>query len=279
MAGRTSRVWFVTGASSGIGAAVADVALERGDVVAATFRDATAASVFDASAVDAIGLVADVRERAQVDAAVARAVAHSGRLDVIVNCAGYGLVGAVEELSDDELRDQVDVNLFGTQRVIRAALPIFRAQRAGVVVNVSSVAGRVGYPGMGAYDASKGGVELLSEALALEVGPLGIAVVVVEPGNIRTDWAGRSMRHAERVIDDYAATVGASREFFAELDGHQLGDPEVVARAVLDAVDGVPAPGEVHRLIVGSDSHEWIADHVHAEVEQLDAWVLSTDDD
>jgi NAD(P)-dependent dehydrogenase (short-subunit alcohol dehydrogenase family) len=131
---------------------------------------------------------------------------------------------------------------------------------------------------MGAYDASKGGVELMSEALALEVGPLGIAVVVVEPGNIRTDWAGRSMRRAERVIDDYAGTAGASREFFADLDGHQLGDPAVVARAVIDAIDGAPV-GAVHRLIVGSDSHEWIADHVHAETEQLDDWVPSTDDD
>ncbi len=274
-----SKVWFVTGASSGIGAAVVDAALAQGDTVAATFRDEAAASAFDGSSADAIGLVADVRVRAQVDDAVARAVARGGRLDVVVNSAGYGLVGAVEELSDDELHDQVDVNLFGTQRVIRAALPTFRAQRTGVVVNVSSVAGRVGYPGMGAYDASKGGVELLSEALALEVGPLGIAVVVVEPGNIRTDWAGRSMRHAERVIDDYAATVGASREFFADLDGHQIGDPAVVARAIVDAVDGVPPPGEVHRLIVGSDSHEWIADHVRAETEQLDAWVPSTDDD
>jgi NAD(P)-dependent dehydrogenase (short-subunit alcohol dehydrogenase family) len=131
---------------------------------------------------------------------------------------------------------------------------------------------------MGAYDASKGGVELLSEALALEIGPFGIGVVVVEPGNIRTDWAGRSMRRAERVIDDYAATAGASRDFFAELDGHQIGDAAIVARAVLDAVDGAPTPGAVRRLIVGSDSHEWIADHVQAEVEQLDEWVPSSDD-
>jgi NAD(P)-dependent dehydrogenase (short-subunit alcohol dehydrogenase family) len=272
------KVWFVTGASSGIGAAVVDAALARGDVVAATFRDAAGATEFDATSDRAIGLVADVRVGDQVDAAVASAVAHGGRLDVVVNCAGYGLVGAVEELSDDELRDQVDVNLFGTQRVIRAALPTFRAQRSGVVVNVSSVAGRVGYPGMGAYDASKGGVELLSEALALEVGPLGISVVVVEPGNIRTDWAGRSMRRAERVIDDYATTAGASRDFFAELDGQQVGDAAAVARAILDTVDGVPAPGAVHRLVVGSDSHEWIADHVQAEVRELDDWVPSSDD-
>jgi NAD(P)-dependent dehydrogenase (short-subunit alcohol dehydrogenase family) len=271
-------VWFVTGASSCIGAAVVGAALARGDVVAATFRDAAAAEAFDATSDGAVGLVADVRDRDQVDAAVVRAVAHADRLDVVVNCAGYGLVGAVEELSDDELRDQVDVNLFGTQRVIRAALPTFRAQRGGVVVNMSSVAGRVGYPGMAAYDASKGGVELLSEALALEVGPLGIGVLVVEPGNIRTDWAGRSMRRAERVIDDYAATAGASRDFFAQLDGQQIGDPAVVAGAVLDAVEQGITPGEVRRLIVGSDSHEWIADHVHAEVEQLDDWVPSADD-
>ncbi|HEY3670598.1 MAG TPA: SDR family NAD(P)-dependent oxidoreductase [Acidimicrobiia bacterium] len=273
-----TKVWFVTGASSGIGAAVVDAALAGGDVVAAAFRAADAANAFDARSEQAVGLVADVRDREQVDAAVARAVEHGDRLDVVVNCAGYGLVGAVEELSDDELRDQVDVNLFGTQRVIRAALPTFRAQRRGVVVNVSSVAGRVGYPGMGAYDASKGGVELLSEALALEVGPLGVSVVVVEPGNIRTDWAGRSMRRAERVIDDYATTAGASRDFFAELDGHQIGDAAVVAGAILDAVDGAPAPGEVHRLVVGSDSHEWIADHVNAEVRELDEWVPSSDD-
>jgi NAD(P)-dependent dehydrogenase (short-subunit alcohol dehydrogenase family) len=273
------KVWFVTGASSGIGAGLVEAALARGDVVAATFRGHAAATAFESSSASAIGLVADVRARDQVDAAVASSVAQTGRLDVVVNCAGYGLVGAVEELSDDELHDQVDVNLFGTQRVIRAALPTLRAQRGGVIVNVSSVAGRVGYPGMGAYDASKGGVELLSEALALEVGPLGIGVLLVEPGNIRTDWAGRSMRRAERVIDDYVATAGASREFFAELDGQQIGDPAVVARTIVDAVvDASPTPGQVHRVIVGRDSHEWIADHVHAETEQLDDWVPSSDD-
>jgi NAD(P)-dependent dehydrogenase (short-subunit alcohol dehydrogenase family) len=273
-----AKVWFVTGASSGIGAAVTEAALARGDVVAATFRADEVADAFGASRATAIGLVADVRDREQVDAAIASAVEQAGRLDVVVNCAGYGLVGAVEELSDDELHAQVDVNLFGTHRVIRAALPTLRAQGTGVIVNVSSVAGRVGYPGMGAYDASKGGVELLSEALALEVGPLGIGVVVVEPGNIRTAWAGRSMQRAERVIADYGATAGASREFFAELDGHQIGDAAVVARALLDAVDAPSARGRAQRLVVGSDSHEWITDHVRAEMEDLDEWVPSSDD-
>jgi NAD(P)-dependent dehydrogenase (short-subunit alcohol dehydrogenase family) len=273
-----AKVWFVTGASSGIGAAVTEAVLARGDVVAATFRADEVADAFSASRSTAIGLLADVRDRDQVDAAVAGAVEQAGRLDVLVNCAGYGLVGAVEELSDDELHAQVDVNLFGTHRVIRAALPTLRAQGAGVIVNVSSVAGRVGYPGMGAYDASKGGVELLSEALALEVGPLGIGVLVVEPGNIRTAWAGRSMKRAERIIGDYDATAGASREFFAELDGHQIGDAAVVARALIEAVDAVPTPGRAHRLVVGRDSHEWITEHVHAEVAELDEWVPSSDD-
>ena len=232
--------WFVTGASSGIGVAVVAAALARGDTVAATFRGADAANAFDASSERAVGVVADVRSREQVDAAVARRSSALGGLDVVVNAAGYGLVGAVEELSDDELRDQVDVNCSARSASSGPCCPPSGHSAVGVVVTVSSVAGRVGYPGMGAYDASKGGVELLSEALALEVGPLGIGVLVVEPGNIRTDWAGRSMRRAARVIDDYVATAGASRDFFAELDGHQIGDAGVVALAVLDAVDRRP---------------------------------------
>ena len=140
-----------------------------------------------------------------------------------MNAAGYGLVGAVEEVDDAEMLAQVDVNLFGAHRVIRAVLPAMRSARAGHVVNISSVAGLVGSPGLGAYDASKAGLELLSEALHTEVAPLGIHVTIVEPGNIRTQWAGRSMVFAKERIADYDATAGVSRTFYPELSGKQGG--------------------------------------------------------
>jgi NAD(P)-dependent dehydrogenase (short-subunit alcohol dehydrogenase family) len=152
--------------------------------------------------------------------------------------------------------------------VLRAVLPGMRAARGGTVVTVSWVAGQVGYPGLGAYDASKAGLELLSDALRGEVAPFGIRVIVVEPGNVRTEWAGRSMRTAERHAA-YDGTAGASREFFHTLDGKQEGDPDVVASAIRDAVAESDPP---HRLVIGEDAHGWIADELQARLVDLARW-------
>jgi NAD(P)-dependent dehydrogenase (short-subunit alcohol dehydrogenase family) len=232
-----SRVWFITGASSGIGKALAEHALADGDTVVGTFRQAEEADAFSRTSPGrSIGTVADVRDAAEAAAAVGQAIGEVGRIDVVVNAAAYAIVGAVEELSTAELSEQINVNLLGAHRVIRAALPWMRERGRGHIVNVSSVAGQVGAAGLGAYDASKAALELLSEALRAEVGPLGIRVIIVEPGNIRTNWAGRSMLFAKRRIEAYDATAGAARTFMQQLVGRQEGDPAVVAADIRAAV-------------------------------------------
>jgi NAD(P)-dependent dehydrogenase (short-subunit alcohol dehydrogenase family) len=268
------RVWFVTGASSGIGLSVARQALDAGEIVAAIFRTAEQADAYSRSVPGrSLGFVADVTDREQVDAAVQSAGLQGGHIDVVVNAAGYAIVGAVEELSDAEMFAQLNVNLLGTHRVVRSALPWLRARSGSRIVNISSVAGQVGYPGMGAYDASKGGLELLSEALQIEVAPFGIRVVIVEPGNVRTEWTGRSMVFAKESLSSYEDTAGTSRQFFAELHGHQDGDPEVVAAVIRDAVSSDNPP---LRLVVGADAHQWITDKLEVQVAELARWRPST---
>ncbi len=263
-------VWLITGASSGVGCALAAQVSQAGDIVVGTFRRPEQAGAFTGSGAGRCrGVVADVTDAGQVEAAVALAAAVAGRIDVVINAAGYAVVGAVEELTDAEMLAQLNVNLFGAHRVIRAALPWLRAADGGTIVNVSSVAGQVGYPGLGGYDASKAGLELLSEALRGEVAPLGIKVIIVEPGNIRTEWAGRYMTFAERRIDCYAGTAGASRSFFTQLHGHQEGDPDVVAAAIRDAVAGQDPP---LRLVIGDDALQWISGKIQQQLAELERW-------
>jgi NAD(P)-dependent dehydrogenase (short-subunit alcohol dehydrogenase family) len=263
-------VWLITGASSGIGRALAGQLSEAGEMVIGTFRRPEQASAFTGSGGGrSRGVVADVTDVKQVEAAVGLAAEVEGRIDVVVNAAGYAVVGAVEELSDAEMLDQLDVNLFGVHRVVRAVLPWLRAVGRGTIVNVGSVAGQVGYPGLGAYDASKAALELLSEALGGEVAPLGIRVIIVEPGNVRTEWAGRSMVFAGRRIGAYDDTAGASRSFFAQLHGHQPGDPEVVAAAIRDAVAEEDPP---LRLVIGEDARQWISGKIQRQLIELGRW-------
>jgi NAD(P)-dependent dehydrogenase (short-subunit alcohol dehydrogenase family) len=269
-----TRVWFITGASSGIGQALAEQVLADGDTVVGTFRQADEADAFTRSSPGrSIGTVADVRDAAEMAAAVGQAIEEAGHLDVVVNAAGYAIVGAVEELSSVELSEQINVNLLGVHRVIRSALPWMRERGRGYIVNVSSVAGQVGAAGLGAYDASKAAVELLSEALRAEVGPLGIRVIIVEPGNIRTNWAGRSLLLAKRRIDAYDATAGATRTFMQQLDGHQQGDPAVVAADIRAAVASDDPP---LRLVIGADAHEWIEGKLREEESDVGRWKPSS---
>jgi NAD(P)-dependent dehydrogenase (short-subunit alcohol dehydrogenase family) len=274
---RDRPVWFITGASSGIGRCLARQVLEHDAVVVATFRTREQAEEFSAKVPGrSHGVVADVRDMVAVQAAADLAAAVADRLDVLINAAGVAVVGAVEELTEDELYQQLDVNLLGAHRVLRATLPLLRAsarRRPATIVNVSSVAGQVGYPGLGAYDASKAGLELLSEALHAELRPLGVRVVVVEPGNVRTDWAGRSMLMAAKRLPDYDQTAGASRAFFRDLDGHQEGDPDTVAAAIREVVAEEDPP---LRLVVGADAHEWIAAKIDSQLRELAQWRRST---
>jgi len=261
-------VWMVTGASTGLGRAIARAVLDRGDRVVAAVRDPASIAELQSAYPDAVLVVAvDVTDPVAVRDGVAAAVARWGRIDVLVNNAGRGLVGAVEELTDDELRALLETNVLGVLAVTRAVLPHMRAQGSGHVVQMSSVGGVVANPGHGAYNAAKFAVEGLSEALAGEVAPFGIRVTIVEPGPFRTDFAGRSMS-AAAPLADYAGTPAAAlRESMAAQDGQQPGDPALAATVILQWVDDPTAP---LRLPLGERAVSRIRAKLTAQLADLD---------
>jgi NAD(P)-dependent dehydrogenase (short-subunit alcohol dehydrogenase family) len=230
------RVWLVTGASSGFGQAFVTEILDRGDVPVATFRRQDQVEAFDARVgAQGLGLLMDVTNPAQVAAGVAAALARFGRIDVLVNNAGYGFLGAVEEATDDELRSVMETNFFGALAVTRAVLPALRRQRSGHILQISSAAGiRCGIPKLGYYAASKFALEGLSESLALELAPLGIRIIIVEPGPFRTN-AMRSSRHAAHSLADY----DGPRRDAANVP---WGDPRKGVRLMMQAVDSPQPP-------------------------------------
>jgi NAD(P)-dependent dehydrogenase (short-subunit alcohol dehydrogenase family) len=263
------RVWFITGTSSGLGRALAQAVLARGDrVVGAGGLSEGRAQPEERFTDHAVALPLDVTDAAQARAAVEAAVRDFGRIDVVVNNAGYGALGALEELSEDALRRQFDTNVFGVLNVTRAALPQLRRQRSGHIVQLSSLSGVVPNAGEGAYAGSKAALEGLSESLAEEVAHLGIRVTIVEPGPFRTDFAGRSLHKAEP-IDDYAETVGATRDFVSQLDGVQPNDPARGAEAIIQAVDSPTPP---LRLPLGDQALEAIRAKLDDQRAELDAW-------
>ncbi|GIE30628.1 short-chain dehydrogenase/reductase [Actinoplanes italicus] len=246
------QVWLVTGSSRGLGRAVVVAAAGAGHRVMATARQPGQVKDLVAAYPGLIETVAlDVTDPAAARRAVQAAVDAFGRLDVVVNNAGYADSAPIEEMSDDDFRRQVDANLFGVVNVTRAALPVLRAQRSGVFVQVSSIGGRVGgTPGMGAYQTAKFAVEGFSEVLASETAPFGVKVIIVEPGAFRTDWQGSSMVRHE-VGPDYASTVGRINRFRAETQGTQPGDPDRAGAAIVE-VAALPDPPR--RLPLGSDA-------------------------
>jgi NAD(P)-dependent dehydrogenase (short-subunit alcohol dehydrogenase family) len=266
---RTARVWFITGASRGFGRALSEAVLARGDRLVATARGAEFVAEFGERHPEALALRLDVTDREQAHAAIAAAVERFGRLDVIVNNAGYGQFGAVEEQTEEELRRQFEVNLFGVLNVTRAALPQLRAQRRGHVVQMSSLNGIEGLVGGGSYCATKFAVEGLSESLAAEVAHLGIAVTIVEPGPHRTEFAGEESARLAAPIEDYAESVGAAREAFADMDGTQPGDPHRAALAIIAAVDADDPP---LRLPLGEMALANIRTKLEGQLEELEAW-------
>lgn len=215
----------------------------------------------------------EVTERQQVDEAVKTALNTFGRIDVLVNNAGYGLLGAIEEVRQTEVRAQFETNFFGALNMIQAVLPQMRNQRFGHIVNISSVGGFSGFAGFGIYNGTKFALEGISEALALEVAPLGIRVTIVEPGAFRTDWAGRSMIRSARIIDDYANSSGRTRGWMDEENGNQAGSPVRAAEAMIEAVN---APNPPLRLVLGTDALERIRSKLHSVSQELDAWEQST---
>ncbi|GAA4342800.1 oxidoreductase [Flaviaesturariibacter amylovorans] len=233
-----SKVWFITGASSGLGAALAAAVLQRGDSVAATFRKAEQASAFSQQdPVRAQGIVLDLTDGARIPAAVQEALAHFGRIDVLVNNAGYGTIGAIEEFTMDEIRAQFETNFFGMAALTQAVLPPMRAQGSGHILQLSSAAGIKATGGFGVYNASKFALEGFSEALAQEVAPFGIRVVIVEPGPFRTEFAGSSVQLAARRMDEYKTTpVAQMYHYISRIHGRQEGDPQKAARVLVDYV-------------------------------------------
>jgi len=268
--GMTRPVWFITGSSTGLGRALAEAVLAHGDRVVATARDpSTLDDLTGSHPDDIVRLRLDVTDPTQVIAAVEEAVRRTGAIDVLVNNAGHGLIGALEELSDEQVRAVLDTNVLGVLSVTRAVLPHMRVRRSGHIVQMSSVGGVVGNPGHALYAMSKFALEGMSEALAGEVAPLGIRVTIVEPGPFRTDFAGRSMRFAD-AIDDYRDTpAGRLRERFSDQNGVQPGDPTRAAAAIIRAVRDENAP---LRLPLGSDAVRRIREKLQGQLADLDTW-------
>lgn len=273
-----TKVWFITGASRGFGALVAAKALARGDAVVATARDPRSVLAALGEQPRLLALRLDVADEAGAIEAARLAVERFGRIDVVLNNAGYGLLGAVEEAGAAEVRALFDTNVFGLLNVTRAVLPHLRRQRAGHLINISSIGGYAAYAGWGVYGATKFAVEGLTEALAQELAPLGIHATVVEPGFFRTDFldAASLVQTAVR-IDDYAATVGAMRGVAAGANHGQPGDPAKLADALLVLADNEAPP---LRLPLGSDTLARMEQKnllVAAETAQWRALALSTD--
>ena len=235
---RARTTWFITGSSTGLGRALTEVLLAEGYSVAATARNPSALESLRQKFGDQLLCpVLDVTQPSQVRSAVTETLAHFGQIDVVVNNAGYGLIGAIEEVTDSEIRAQMNTNFFGALDVIRVILPQFRKKRSGHFLNISSIAGFRATAGAGIYTASKFALEGLSEALAKEVAHLGIHVTIVEPGPFRTDFGGRSIVDTKNNIDDYVPSVGQMREYYKNAHGHQAGDPTKAARAMIQLVE------------------------------------------
>jgi NAD(P)-dependent dehydrogenase (short-subunit alcohol dehydrogenase family) len=273
-----ARTWFITGASRGFGALIAEQALERGDNVVATARDPASVTSRLGASPNLLGVALDVTDEAQAHAAADAAVARFGRIDILLNNAGFGLLGAVEEATTQEIERVYATNVFGLLAVTRAVLPHMRRQRSGHVLNISSIGGYAASAGWGVYCSTKFAVEGLTEALALELKPLGIHATVIEPGFFRTDFLdARSLSVSPSQIDDYADTAGAMRNFAAAANHAQPGDPAKLARALMIVVDAADPP---LRMPFGSDTVRRIEEKNVFVAQELARWrslAVSTD--
>ena len=270
----SSPVWLITGCSTGLGRALAQAVLHHGHRVAVSARNpAQVQDIVAAHPLTSIALPLNVADYKQIDAAVAAAEQHFGRIDVLVNNAGYGYLAAVEEGEEAEIRAMFETNFFGLAALIRRVLPGMRSRKQGHIINISSVGGLLGNPSAGYYNATKFAVEGLSEALAKEVEPLGIRVTVVEPGPFRTDWAGRSLKKPRDSIDAYAATAGARRAQIAGYSGRQAGDPARAAQAIIQVMES-PAPPM--NLVLGKDGLKRVREKLTNFSDSLRAWEATT---
>ncbi|UMZ15115.1 SDR family NAD(P)-dependent oxidoreductase [Pseudomonas sp. MPFS] len=249
-----SKIWFITGASSGLGRALAEAVLSKGDKAVLTARGLQSLQTIAAPHGErALALAMDVTDARSRAAALRTALDAFGRIDVLANIAGAGSYGALEEFTSEQIRAQMELNFFAAAELSREVLPQLRAQRSGHILNLTSIAGLVAFPGSGLYNASKFALEGFSEALHHEVKPLGIRVTLIEPGAFRTGFAGSAAMKAEGEIADYAALDAGMAEYYASQNGRQMGDPVKGAAVIIDMVDSAVAP---LRLLLGEDAYQ-----------------------
>ncbi len=269
-----SKVWFITGCSTGFGRELAK------EVLAAGYRAAVASrntddvkDIVEAHPDNAIAVKLDVTKADEISAAVEQIQSKFGQIDVLVNNAGIGYFGAIEESEEDEVRRMFEINFFGLANVTKAVLPILRKQRSGHILNVASIGGLVGFPAVGFYNATKFAVDGFSESLAKEVAPLGIKVTVIAPSGFRTDWAGRSANNSKIVIDDYKDTAGANKDNIRGYSGNQPGDPVRAAKAMIKAVESENPP---LRLLLGEAALKGARNKLDVLKKDFDAWEETT---
>jgi NADP-dependent 3-hydroxy acid dehydrogenase YdfG len=263
-------IWFITGCSTGFGRELAKLVLSKGNKVVITARNAEKIKdLTEGYETSALALELDVTDKTSIQQAVARAQEAFGRIDVLVNNAGYGYFTSIEEGEEDEIRAQFETNFFGLVNMIQAVLPGMRAQKSGHIVNFSSIGGLRAFSATGYYHATKFAVEGLSESLSQEVGPLGIKVLIVEPGPFRTDWAGRSTARTETELDDYKETVGKRMAASLEGSGKQVGDPVRGSQAIIDAVES----GDTKlRLLLGELAYKMAIEKLDMLKENFEAY-------
>jgi NAD(P)-dependent dehydrogenase (short-subunit alcohol dehydrogenase family) len=272
-----AKTFLITGVSSGFGRALAEAALSDGHTVAGTVRNANDKQTFQALGKGAHAIILDVTNSAAIAPAIADIENRIGAIDVLVNNAGYGHEGILEESSIDDLRRQFEVNVFGAVAMIQAVLPFMRKRRSGHILNITSMGGIITMPGLSYYHGSKFALEGISESLGKEVKDLGIKVTAVEPGGFRTDWAGRSMVRAERSIADYDPVIEPIRKRRMEMSGRQFGDPKKAAQAMLKLALSNDPPAH---LLLGSDAVRLVEEKMKLLQAEFDAWKsvsLSTD--
>ena len=264
------KTWFITGASSGFGRALAAAVIAHGHQVAVTARDVSQVEDFvEDYPLQVRAYALDVLQPESIRQAVAEARRDFGRLDVVVNNAGYGLIGALEECSEEQMLRNIETNLTGPLRVMRAALPIFREQRGGHFINMGAAAAISNYAGFSVYGGAKAGMELASEAVAAEAAPFGVKVTVVIPGPFRTDFITRSLDRAEQSVPEYAMTAGKFRGFLEKVDGKQPGDPAAAAQAIIQAVESDKPP---FRLVLGKYAYQKARRQLDRLRAELDGW-------
>lgn len=268
------KVWLITGCSTGFGRELAKYVLSKGYKAAVAARNTDdVRDIVAGNENNAVAIKLDVTKKEEIKQAVEKTLQKFGRIDVLVNNAGIGYFGAIEESEDAAVRNMFDINVFGLANMIQETLPVMRAQKSGHIVNIASIGGLVGFPAVGFYNATKFAVDGLSESLAKETAPLGIKVTIVAPSGFRTDWAGRSANNSPVVIDDYATTAGKNKSDIRGYSGNQPGDPARAAQAIVKAVEAENPP---MRLLLGAGALKGARIKLEQLKKDFDTWEETT---